>query len=224
MSGHSGATDVPFSDLANFDRGTKRADQMPDVLGIAGENGVASRARSDHDGSVHDVGCLRPSKRRSGRAALRFRQWIDGAAEQETRHLWLRPPAPRLSEDRGWDGRAQAALQQATMQCPDEAIVALRGNEHARVVGVAAHVVRRRRVGWSRSLSAAASSSSLNAPCSASHAATAARPFSICNAAFAASFSQAETLNPRRRAARAAPSAVPSSKAMDNFLAAIPTR
>lgn len=190
------------------------------VQGVARDDEVTSCSRADHDRRVDDVRRARTSTRRASRPRPGLVEVLHPTAAQKAGKAGLRSASPRLPEDPRGNHRLDASCQRSRMQRPYLASIRLGGEERAGVVRDAAHAERRvrlLRVAASSTASAAASSSSVSDPCSASHSATAPSPSSMARARAAASFSQADTLRPRRFADVAAAAATSSSSATDSF-------
>ena len=127
--------------------------------------------------------------------------------------------SPRLPEHPGRHDGSLAAREGASMQSPRVTAVRLSGKKRSGIVREAHATLDRWRAPPDRSsiASAAANSSSVSAPCSASHSATAANPSSIAKACSAARVSQADKLSPWRSALAAAAAATCSSSEIESF-------
>ncbi len=148
----------------------------------------------DHDACVDDVRHPRCAQELPGLASLNFCKFTNCAPRQQARKLRLRSASPSLSKNGRWHGGTDTLIKNSPMDCPHQPLAPLRSNQCARVVKVPAHDARRRCLRF-KNLSAWASSPSVNAPCSASHSATARKPASTARACSAASFNQADRLD-----------------------------
>ena len=148
---------------------TQRLRQGCQISLIARQDDLAAFSCNDHDTCVDDVRRRSTCEQTPGLARLGLRQRTYLAPGQESGELCLRSAPPCLREDRRRDRRTVALFEESAMQCPHETVTALGSDQHSGVVRVPAHEARLRCF-LARNRSAAASSSAVSAPCSASQA------------------------------------------------------
>lgn len=192
-----------ISDDVHRENAAYRRCDCGQVVGIAGHDQVAACERGYDNHRVDQIARATLRERGAGSPCPGLSQRLHSAADQEPREFCLRTSSPDLTEHTCWHCRPLASYESTLVQGPHPGGIALTGDQRAGVVGDAAHSL------WptpaaSSTASAAARSSALNSPVSASHSATAAKPLSIASSLRDASLSQADRLMPLRSAERRA--------------------
>src|ERR1700722_18445230 len=155
------------------------------VAFVGADYEVAAPEGAFDDAGVDDVGGAGAPGEGSGGPGPAVIENFDLASGQQPGELRLAGHAsPALGDDRGWDGRHEAAQQQGTMAGPHRPLTALGGIQRPGVIGDPRHAERRVAAGWvtrAAHSSASAISSGVNGPRSASYWLTASRPARTTN-------------------------------------------
>src|ERR1700722_16073353 len=165
------------------------------VAFVGADYEIAAPEGAFDDAGVDDVGDASASGEGSGGPGPAVIENFDLASGQQPSELCLAGcAAPGLGNDRGGDGRHDAAEQQGAMAGPHRPLTALGGNQRPGVIRDPRHADRRVAAGWGHRAahsSASAISSGVNGPRSASYWLTASRPARMTNSFRAVSATQA---------------------------------
>lgn len=207
------------SNADDVNRRWQRLCDGAEVALVRREHAEASLVGHSNHVNVHDVRRARRTGERTDRVRVIGEERHDLASPQETTKLRLATGATHLRNDRRSRHGNNTELEAHPMISPHGAIRPISGDQRTGVVDDR-HAERGRRglvICEATRARAAASSSSVNDPCSASHSATAARPSRINSSRRAAFVIHADTLTPSAAAASTTRSRTSGSTVIANF-------
>lgn len=210
------------SDAEDGDTRAESFDNRSQVVLVRGEDSESPPMGDGDDMNVDHVSGASSACQRADVMCIVLEERHEVAAAEESPKLRLSAGPTHLGDDRSGRDRHGAKLKAGAVVRPNLAIGPIGGDESAGVVDDGhADRLRARRgaapICEATRPRAAASSASLNAPCSASHSATAARPSRVRSARRAAFVIHAETLTPSASAASTTWSRTSGSTVMASF-------
>lgn len=210
------------SDAEESDPRAESLDDRSEVALVRGEDAESPPMGDRNDVNVDDVRGASSAGQRADVMCLVLEERHDLAAAEEPPKLRLPAGPTHLGDNRSGRDRHRSELQAGSVVRPNLSIGPIGGDESAGVVddGHADRLRARRGAALICDATrprAAASSASLNAPCSASHSPTAARPSRMRSARRAAFVIHAETLTPSAAAASTTWSRTSGSTVMASF-------